>query len=134
MKGRRAFFVLLAFALGTCAPAIFADPPAVLMLAKAKVFGSLSRPAVRFTHGAHGTIQGVSCLTCHHVYKDGKNVLDLAQLTVGNPAIRCETCHASPRDLESSFHKLCITCHDTAKAQGKVTGPRDCGDCHAWDR
>ncbi len=132
MKTIASFCALVA--VGAFAAGGFADPPAVMILSKPQVFGSLSRPAVRFTHGAHAAIAGVSCLTCHHVYKDGKNVLDVSTLTVGNPAIQCATCHTRPRDLEQSFHQLCITCHDTAKAQGKVTGPRACGDCHTWNR
>ncbi len=108
--------------------------PSFILLSNPKVFGALSRPPVRFTHGDHMNIQGVTCLTCHHVFKDGKNILDVSQLTVGNPALLCASCHTSPRDLEASFHELCITCHDTAKAQGKVTGPRTCGDCHTWEQ
>jgi hypothetical protein len=131
---RRAIVALCAIAVfGSCAAA-FADPPAFIILSTPKVFGSLSRAAVRFTHGDHAKLTGVSCLTCHHAYKDGKNILDISTLTPGNPAILCATCHTSPRDLETSYHQLCITCHDTAKAKGGVTGPRACGDCHTWDR
>ena len=87
MKTIASFCALVA--VGAFAAGGFADPPAVMILSKPQVFGSLSRPAVRFTHGAHATIAGVSCLTCHHVYKDGKNVLDVSTLTAGNPAIQC---------------------------------------------
>ena len=125
------FCAAFAFAAATAA---FTDPPVFIMLSKPQVFGSLSRPAVRFTHTDHANLQGVTCLTCHHVYKDGKNILDISTLTAGNSALLCASCHTSPRDLEMSFHQLCITCHDREKAQGKVTGPRACGDCHMWNR
>jgi hypothetical protein len=118
MSRKIAALICVGFAWAACTPAVFADPPAFIMLSHPQVFGSLSRPAVRFTHGDHA-LQGVTCLTCHHV---------------GNPATLCATCHARPRDLEMSFHRLCISCHDTAKAQGKVTGPRACGDCHTLSR
>jgi hypothetical protein len=132
--GRFAALLCAAFALAASAPAGFADPPAFITLSKPQVFGTLSRPAVRFTHGDHGNLQGVTCLTCHHVYKDGKNIQDIAALAAGNATLLCASCHATPRALEMSFHQQCITCHDAEKAQGRVTGPRACGDCHAWNR
>ena len=118
--------VLLAF----CAPLI-AEPPDIIMLSKPNVFGSLSREPVRFTHGRHLDTKDVDCLTCHHDFKDGKNILDLATLWDNDAAIRCETCHEKPASLQKAFHYLCITCHDTEKKQGRQTGPRTCGECHA---
>jgi hypothetical protein len=113
---------------------LFAEPPDMIILSKPKVFGSLSRAPVRFTHGHHVSPKSVSCLTCHHLYKVGKNILDPATLTAGNPAIQCATCHVTPRALQTAFHDQCITCHDTEKKQGRATGPRACGECHAASR
>ena len=103
-----------------------------MKLANPQVFGGLSRPAVKFTHAHHGTLPGVSCLTCHHVMVKGRNVLDISALKAGDPSLRCAACHTSARDLQIAFHQTCITCHDTRKAAGKVTGPRTCGECHVW--
>jgi cytochrome c2 len=133
MNGRRGALWVIAVLLAISSPLI-AEPSDVIILAKPKVFGSLSRAPVRFTHGHHFSPKGVSCLTCHHVYKDGKNVLDPATLTNDNPAILCETCHVKPASLQKAFHDLCITCHDTEKKQGRQTGPRACGECHASSR
>ena len=134
-SGRR-FAALLgaSLALAASTPAGFAEPPAFITLSRPQVLGAPSRPAVPFTHRDHGNLQGVTCLTCHHVYKDGKNILDIAALAAGNTALLCASCHTTARALEMSFHQQCITCHDAEKAQGRVTGPRACGDCHAWSR
>ena len=99
--------------------ALFADPPDIIMLSKPKVFGSLSRAPVRFTHGHHMSPKGVSCLTCHHK---------------GDTTIQCETCHVTPRSLQQAFHGQCITCHDSERKAGRATGPRACGECHEWSR
>ncbi|MGA2641984.1 MAG: cytochrome c3 family protein [Spirochaetia bacterium] len=95
--------------------ALFADPPDIITLSKPEVFGSLSRPPVRFPHGRHVSLEGVSCLTCHHA---------------GDASVQCETCHMTARSLQLAFHQLCITCHDTEKKQGRASGPRACGECH----
>jgi hypothetical protein len=113
-----------ALVLAFAAP-VFADPPDVIILSKPGVFGSLSRAPVRFPHKDHGGLEGVGCLTCHHDFKDGKDVLDPGQ---------CETCHVGPQALEKGFHQLCITCHNAEKKKGRVTGPRTCGECHAWHK
>jgi hypothetical protein len=133
MKRTLATLGAAAFLLALSSP-LFADPPDVIILAKPKVFGSLSRAPVRFTHGHHMGPGGADCLTCHHVYKNGKNVLDPATLTPDNAAVQCETCHVKPVSLQRAFHDQCITCHDTEKKQGRATGPRACGECHAWSR
>lgn len=121
--------LLLAFA-----GLVFADPPDVIVLKKPQVFGSLSRSPVRFTHKNHTALDGVSCLTCHHDITNGKNVLDPGRLTPGDPSTQCATCHVGARDLQKGFHQLCITCHDAEKKKGRVTGPRTCGECHAWQK
>jgi hypothetical protein len=103
-------------------------------IANPKVFGTLTRPPVRFTHAAHEALPGVSCLTCHHVFVKGKNVLDPSTLKAGDPSLQCATCHAKARDLEARYHQLCVGCHDTAKRNFGVTGPRACGECHVTQR
>ena len=130
-------FVMLcaaaALLLAYAAP-VFADPPDVIILSKPGVFGSLSRTPVRFTHRDHMSLEGVSCLACHHDFKNGKNVLDPGRLTPGDPSTQCAACHSGPQALQKGFHQLCITCHDAEKRKGRVTGPRTCGECHAWQK
>ncbi len=113
---------------------LFADPPAVIELSRPNAFGAPSRAPVRFTHADHMTLDGVSCLTCHHDFKNGKNILDPGRLVTGDPSLRCATCHTRPRDFQRVSHRLCIGCHDAEKRKGGVTGPRQCGECHAWKR
>jgi hypothetical protein len=108
--------------------------PKIITITNPGVFASPSRPAVRFTHAAHASIEGVSCLTCHHVFVKGKNVLDPKDIREGDPRLACAACHAAPAALERSFHLQCISCHDAAKRRGQVTGPRECGECHGGSR
>ena len=128
MKPR--MLALAALALIACAP-VFCDPPAAIIISENGVFGTLQRAPVEFSHGAHAS--GMSCLTCHHDFKDGKNILDPGRLTPGNPAARCATCHTTRAALEQAFHGQCITCHDKLKKPaGRPGAPRVCGDCHVW--
>jgi hypothetical protein len=105
---------------------------AVLTISHGDVFGRPGRAAVRFPHAAHLPVVTDGCLSCHHDMKDGTNVLDLSTLAPGSPSASCAACHAAPRDLVASFHLLCIGCHEKARKTLRVTGPRTCGECHAW--
>jgi hypothetical protein len=134
MKARLTGMLCAALAFIAAAPGLLPAEPAIITIDNAKVFGSLSRTGVRFTHEGHMSIDGVSCLTCHHVMAKGRNVLDPKTLKPGDPSLRCAACHGKPAELEKVFHLQCISCHDAAKRQGKVTGPRACGECHTWDR
>jgi LSD1 subclass zinc finger protein len=116
--------VLLVAVMFCPSTALLAEPPDVILLSKPDAFGSPSRAPVRFTHGHHASPRGADCLTCHHH----------ASLTQGSTPIRCETCHATPASLEQAFHGQCITCHDAETKSGRATGPRACGECHAWSR
>jgi len=129
---RRSLVALAALALIAVAPA-FCDPQETMQLSETKVFGTLHRAPVEFTHDAHA--KGMSCLTCHHEFKNGKNVLDPGRLTPGDPATQCATCHTTPAALQQAFHGECITCHDKLKKPaGRPGAPRLCGECHAWQR
>ena len=92
----------------------------------------LRRAPVSFTHEYHAG--GIRCLTCHHDFKNGNNILDPGRLTPGDPSIQCETCHVTPKALQQAFHRQCITCHDQLKRKGPAGAPRLCGECHAWQR
>jgi len=89
--------------------------------------------AVHFTHKKHAVDYKIACTECHHVYKDGKNVLKQ-----GDPVQKCSACHdpkkseGSVKKLMLAFHKNCQGCHKELDAAGKPTGPtRKCNDCHA---
>jgi hypothetical protein len=120
--------------LMAAAQAAGADPPSAWKIQNPGVFRPAARAAVRFTHAAHQGLDGVSCTTCHHVFKNGRNILDPSTLAEGDPSLRCASCHATARELRGAYHGLCIGCHDARKRDGGVTGPRTCGECHAWSR
>ena len=90
-----------------------------------------ARPAVMLPHNRHMEA-GLSCKDCHHVYENGKNVLDESKLEEGNQGIRCSACHSSKVriGLEQAFHDQCIGCHMRLQKEKKKTGPRFCGQCH----
>lgn len=93
--------------------------------------GGKTRPAVIFPHNRH-VEAGLSCKDCHHVYENGKNVLEEDKLEEGNQGIRCSACHGSKSrlDLEQAFHNQCIGCHATYLKKNEKTGSRYCGGCH----
>jgi len=92
------------------------------------------RPEVVFPHDVH--MDGNECLTCHHQYEDGENVLDEGNLEEGNPEIKCSFCHTdqSDVDLRTAFHRQCMGCHINTRKAGadekKAFGPEMCGSCH----
>ena len=90
------------------------------------VLEGTTRPAVTLPHNRH-VEAGLSCKDCHHVYENGKNIVDESKLEEGNKDIRCSACHGakSRLDLQQAFHDQCIGCHAKKKA-----GPRFCGGCH----
>jgi len=100
--------------------------PDKIVLDNSKALGEKTRPAVTFPHNRHAEA-GLSCKDCHHIYENGKNILDESKLEEGNQDIRCSACHG-PKfrlNLEQVFHNQCIGCHTKKKA-----GPRFCGECH----
>jgi len=105
--------------------------PDKIVLDSSKVLGGKSRQAVTFPHNRHAEA-GHSCKDCHHLYKDGKNVLDEGTLEEGKEGIRCSACHrpSSRFNLEQAFHNQCIGCHRKGQKQHKKMGPRFCGGCH----
>jgi hypothetical protein len=131
MRARRATLAVLAAALLSVAPALLGAQPKFITITDPSVFTNPSRAAVEFTHEYHTMIPGKNCLTCHHVYKGGKNVLDPSTLVEGNAALRCASCHATPAALQKAFHLQCITCHDAERRKGNLKAPWECGECHA---
>ena len=100
-----------------------------LLISHTAVFKTLSRPGVVFPHEGHYG-WGIGCLDCHHRYDNGVNILNENDLQPGTPAVSCVSCHRSARELERSYHRMCIGCHTDMKKKGIVAGPVMCGQCH----
>jgi len=105
--------------------------PDKIVLDNSKVSGKKTRPAVSFPHNRHAEA-GISCKDCHHLYQDGKNILEEGSLEEGKEGIRCSACHGpnSRSNLERAFHDQCIGCHRRVLKKDKKTGPLFCGGCH----
>jgi len=105
--------------------------PDRIVLDHSKDFGKKGRPPVPFPHNRH-IEAGLSCKDCHHIYENGKNILDESKLEEGNQGIRCSACHRSKSrpDLEQAFHQQCMSCHKQLLKEKKKTVPRFCGECH----
>ena len=105
-----------------------------LILNNPGAYPKKQRAAVTFPHELH--MGEYDCLTCHHKYQDGENILDEDELEEGNPAIRCATCHnsAARTGLRDAFHRQCIGCHRKLRIAGETTGPELCGECHINSR
>lgn len=96
-------------------------------------FESRQRPPVNFLENYHDLhMESQDCLSCHHNYEDGENVLDESELEEGNPDILCAACHGedSEINLQRAFHRQCIGCHDKLSDENMATGPSLCGECH----
>ncbi len=126
--GCKALWIALAAALILFSTSYLLAQPDKIVLA---ITGKRTRPPVTFLHNRH-VEAGLSCKDCHHMYENGKNVLDESKLEEGNKDIRCSACHGpnSKLDLEQAFHDECIGCHQREWQEKKKTGPRYCGGCH----
>jgi hypothetical protein len=124
MKGYRVLVITVALLLISTGSLAWAQPDKIVLLGK-------TRPAVSFPHNRH-VEAGLDCKDCHHIYENGKNILDESKLEEGNKEIRCSACHGqnSRLDREQAFHDQCIGCHREYWKKGEKTGPRYCGGCH----
>lgn len=96
-------------------------------------FPKRQRPSVDFLDELHDLhMENQDCLSCHHKYEDGENVLEEDELEEDNPDIRCASCHNGSADLglQKAYHRQCIGCHDNLSDAGETTGPSLCGECH----
>jgi len=130
MKGYKLLMILVVALWGFNISPLYAQPDKIVF-DPLKIFGKSKRPGVTLPHNHH-VEAGLSCKDCHHVYENGKNVLDEGKLEEGNQDIRCSTCHGPKLriDLEQAFHDQCIGCHIRFQKEKKKTGPRFCGQCH----
>jgi hypothetical protein len=86
-----------------------------------------TKSPVEFNHKEHAVDYKIDCASCHHVYKDGKNVWK-----EGDKVAKCAECHTSARktvdgvpSLYKAFHDNCRDCHKKEKK-----GPTKCNECH----
>jgi len=114
----------IALLLLSAGPPLWAQPENIVLAGK-------TRSAVSLPHNRH-VEAGLSCTDCHHIYENGKNILDESKLEEGNQGIRCSACHGpkSRLNLEKAFHNQCTGCHRKYLIDKKKTGPRYCGGCH----
>jgi hypothetical protein len=96
-------------------------------------FATHKKGPVTLSHKKHTVDYKIACTECHHVYKDGKNVLKK-----GDPIQKCSECHdpvkseGKVKKLMLAYHKNCQGCHKDLEKAGKPTGPtKKCNDCHA---
>ncbi len=87
---------------------------------------------VKLSHKKHVAEYGAKCTDCHHIYKDGKNVLK-----EGDKIQKCAECHSPAKKegktlkLNIAYHKNCKDCHKKAAEEGKDKAPfKKCNDCH----
>lgn len=130
MKGHKLLMITVAALVLFVISPLSAQPEKILF-DPLKTFGKSKRPGVMFPHNRH-VEEGLSCKDCHHVYENGKNVLDEGQLEEGNQGIRCSACHGTKVriGLEQAFHDQCIGCHRRLQKEKKKGGPQFCGQCH----
>ena len=124
MIGCRVLMIAVALLLVLTGAPLRAQPDEIVLEGK-------TRPAVSLPHNRH-VEAGLSCKDCHHIYENGKNILDESQLEEGNKNLQCLACHGSKSRLnvEKAFHSQCTGCHRTYQMEKKKTGPRYCGGCH----
>lgn len=130
LKSFSALFFLCLLLLLTLTALVRADEEP-LILDNPDVFVKKKRPAVTFPHEVH--MQMIDCLSCHHDYVKGQNMLDEDDmLEETDPAIRCASCHAGNRvvNLKDAFHRQCLGCHRQMRKSGQATAPELCGECH----
>jgi len=122
--GGRVLLITVALLLVWTGSPLRAQPDKIVLEGK-------TRPAVTLPHNRH-VESGLSCKDCHHIYENGKNILDESKLEEGNKDIRCFACHGpkSRLNLEEAFHNQCIGCHRKAQVEKKKTVPQYCGGCH----
>jgi hypothetical protein len=99
-----------------------------------------TKAPVQFSHKKHAEEYKDPCTSCHHVFKDGKNVWK-----EGDPVEKCSKCHTemtiegekklTPEqqklNLKLAFHNNCQGCHQKLKKEKPDTkAPVTCAGCH----
>jgi hypothetical protein len=96
-----------------------------------KIYAADKKGPVTFHHIKHNKDYKVSCVQCHHLYKDGKNLWK-----EGDHVDKCVVCH-DPEErkgkairLQNAFHQNCKDCHKEVNKEGKKAPYTRCADCH----
>jgi len=116
--------LLAAFTLSYAANKV---PDKDLVIHTTDVFKTTKQSPVTFSHAKH---KDAKCISCHHEYKDGKNVWQ-----EGQEVKKCGVCHKLEAQdkvvkLEKAYHDNCVGCHKKLKAEKKKGGPTACTKCH----
>jgi len=126
--------IVLALVLGVAILAAFAlayaatkAPDKDITIHSTDVFTAPKQTPVVFSHEKH---KEAKCDTCHHEFKDGKNVWK-----EGQEVKKCSACHKLAEQgktlkLEKAYHDMCQNCHKALKKENKKTGPTACVKCH----
>ncbi|MDL1960840.1 MAG: cytochrome c family protein [Deltaproteobacteria bacterium] len=91
-------------------------------------FGIYKYPPAWFSHELHVEEYQVACSSCHHIYKDSKNIW-----TPENDIQKCSDCHGkSKQELTIAYHMKCWGCHKRAKEIHPIADvpTMECNRCH----
>jgi len=86
---------------------------------------------VKFNHIKHNKEYKISCVECHHLYKDAVNLWK-----EGDRVNKCVVCHDPVEEkdkvvkLQDAFHKNCRDCHTEVSKEGKEAPHTKCTGCH----
>ncbi len=88
--------------------------------------GKRLEPPVELTHLKHVEDHGLSCVDCHHEYKEGE------------PVQKCSECHKAEKTdevgvtMKEALHANCRGCHrELAKSNPETSAPYTCSSCHS---
>ena len=100
-----------------------------IIIDNASAYSSKKRSAVYFPHENH--METIECLSCHHDYQNGENVLDEDELEEDGRA-GCATCHYRDASIElkTAYHRQCMGCHRLVNKQEDAGLPITCQNCH----
>ena len=143
MRGGKSILCVLVavlFVFAATIAVIAADKGPEKATIKSPLFTKPTKAPVEFTHKMHNEDYKVACESCHHVYKDGKNVWK-----EGDAVQKCDACHTEatiegekklPPDqqklnLKLAYHNNCQGCHQKLKKDKPDTkAPVTCTGCH----
>jgi hypothetical protein len=86
---------------------------------------------VKFSHLKHIKEYKASCIECHHLYQDGRNIWK-----EGDHVNKCVVCHDPVEEkgkavkLQSAFHNNCRDSHTKASQEGREAPYKKCSECH----
>ena len=130
-KGRLLLFMFTCALLLIASDVIAATDIPDQIVINSKGYKKDIKGPVIFKHAKHARDLKIACTTCHHEYKDGKNVW-----VEGQKVKKCEECHnplkseGNVKKLMIAFHNECQNCHKKERAEGKKAPDKKCENCH----